>query len=250
MKTKNSPCCLLRLSRMTLAVLLPGLLTSCEGGDVSLQKELAELRERIRRAEQERDQAIRQKGEEADHRLGLEIRPVSVLQAKFEEAAKRLEQDAVASFPGYRPAGLRRGRFLYVFDEEEPYRIALELSLRPNATSALTPEIPPIEFEARATADGEWKMPGPPTLREMQAAASARAASQSSLGRRAQEQPSPFQPPGEGQASKGSAARIINWDERGVPPPSPGAAESRGEPAPPGSKTPRASESYEIHFRD
>jgi hypothetical protein len=251
MKTKNSPRCRLRLARMALSFLLPGLLLSCEGGDVSLQKELAELRERIRRSEQERDQAIRQKNDEADHRLGLEIHPVAVLQAKFEEAAKRLEEDVVASFPGYRPAALRRGKFIYVFDEEEPYRISLELSLRPNATSAQTPEVPPISFEARGTADGEWKMPGQPALREMQAAASARAASQSSLGRRAQEQPSPFQSPGDGQSSKGYGARVINWDERGAPPSQPSRpTDSRSEPAPPGSKTPRASESYEIRFRD
>src|SRR4029077_21061812 len=218
------------------------------------------------RAEQERDQAIRQKNDEADHRLGLEIHPVAVLQAKFEEAAKRLEEDVIASFPGYRPAALRRGKFIYVFDEEEPYRISLELSLRPNATSAQTPEVPPISFEARGTADGEWKMPGQPALREMQAAASARAASQSSLGRRAQEQPSPFQSPGDGQSSKGYGARVINWDERGAPPSQPSRPTesravrppprrallrgSRAEPAPPGSKPPRASESYEIRFRD
>ena len=141
------------------------------------------------------------------HPSGLEIHPVAALQKKFEEAAKRFEQDVIASFPGYRPASFKRGKFIYVFDEEDPYRIPVELSLRPNSTSALTPEVPPIFFEARGTVDGEWKMPGQAALREMQAAASARAASQSHAGRRAPEPASPLQAP------KGSSARIISWGD-------------------------------------
>ena len=191
MKTKNSPRRVLRLAWMGLAMLSACLLASCEGRDVSLQNELAELRERVRRAEQERDSAMQEKSRQPERAAGVEIQPVSTLQTKFEEAAKRFEQDVIATFPGYRPASIRRGTFAYVFDERDPYRILLELSLRPNSTSALTPEVPPITFEAQGTVDGDWKMPGQAALREMQAAASARAASQSHTGRRAQEPAAP-----------------------------------------------------------
>ncbi|MFZ0710953.1 MAG: hypothetical protein WAM53_13010, partial [Terrimicrobiaceae bacterium] len=138
MKTKNSPGRVLRLAWMGLAMLSACLLASCEGRDVSLQNELAELRERVRRAEQERDSAMQEKSRQPERAAGVEIQPVSTLQTKFEEAAKRFEQDVIATFPGYRPASIRRGKFAYVFDERDPYRILLELSLRPNSTSALT----------------------------------------------------------------------------------------------------------------
>jgi len=252
MKTKNSPRRRLRLAWMGLALLTACLLASCEGGDVSLQGELAELRERVRRAEQERDQAMREKSREAGHLAGVEIQPVSTLQKKFEEAAKRFEQDVIATFPGYRPASIKRGKFAYVFDEQDPYRIPVELSLRPNSASAMTPEVPPIVFEARGTADGEWKMPGQAALREMQATASARAASQSHAGRRAQGPASPSQPPATAQPSKGSGARIVSWGEEdsAAPQQSSRPQDSPAAPAAPRANTPRANESYEIRFND
>jgi hypothetical protein len=250
MKTKNSPRRRLRLAWMGLALLTACLLASCEGGDVSLQGELAELRERVRRAEQERDQAMREKSREAGHLAGVEIQPVSTLQKKFEEAAKRFEQDVIATFPGYRPASIKRGKFAYVFDEQDPYRIPVELSLRPNSASALTPEVPPIVFQARGTADGEWKMPGQAALREMQAAASARAASQSHAERRAQESASPS--PATAQSSKGPSAQIVSWgdEDSAAPQQSSRPQDSPAAPAPPSASTPRANESYEIRFND
>jgi hypothetical protein len=246
MKTKNSPRRRLGLALMELALLCACLLTSCEGGDVSLQSELAELRERVRRAELERDEAVREKSQEVKHPVGLEIQPVSTLQKKFEDATKRFEQDVIATFPGYRPASIKRGKFLYVFDEQDPYRIPVELSLRPNSVSALTPEVPPVVFEARGTVDGEWKMPGQAALREMQAAASARAASQSHAGRRAPEPAPPLQAP------KGSSARIINWadDDSSAPRQSSRPQDSPAAAATPSANTPRATESYEIRFNE
>jgi hypothetical protein len=252
MKTKNSPRRVLRLACMVLAMLSACLLASCEGRDVSLQNELAELRERVRRAEQERDSAIQEKSRQPEHVAGVEIQPVSSLQTKFEEAAKRFEQDVIATFPGYRPASIRRGKFAYVFDEQDPYRILLELSLRPNSTSALTPEVPPISFEARGTVDGEWRMPGQAALREMQAAASARAASQSHAGRRAAQEPPSPQPPATAQSPKGSGPRVVNWgDEESSAPQQPSRPQdSPAQPASPNANSPRASESYEIRFND
>jgi hypothetical protein len=246
MKTKNSLCRFLRPASMGIGLLAACLLASCEGRDVSLQNELAELRERVRRAERERDQAIQRKSREAERLAGVEIQPVSTLQKKFEEAAKRFEQDVIATFPGYRPASIKRGKFFYVFDEQDPYRTPVELSLRPNSASALTPEVPSVFFEARGTADGEWKMPGQAALREMQAAASARAASQSHAGRRAQETPSPS------QQSKGAGARIVSWADENpsAPQQSTRPQDSPAAPSTPSANTPRASESYEIRFDD
>jgi hypothetical protein len=252
MKTKNSPRRRLRLAWMKLALLTACLLASCEGRDVSLQSELSELRERVRRAEQERDQAMREKSRESGRLAGVEIQPVSILQKKFEEAVKRFEQDVIATFPGYRPASIKRGKFAYVFDEQDPYRIPVELSLRPNSASALTPEVPPIAFHARGTADGEWKMPGQAALREMQAAASARAASQSQTERRAQESASPSQPPATAQSSKGPSARIVSWgdEDSAAPQQSSRPQDSPAPHATPSANTPRADESYEIRFND
>ena len=252
MKTKNSPRRRLRLAGMGLALFTACLLASCEGRDVSLQSELSELRERVRRAEQERDQAMREKSRESGPLAGVEIQPVSILQKKFEEAVKRFEQDVIATFPGYRPASIKRGKFEYVFDEQDPYRIPVELSLRPNSASALTPEVPPIAFEARGTADGEWKMPGQAALREMQAAASARAASQSHAERRAQESASPSQPPTTAQSPKGPSARIVSWgnEDSAAPQQSSRPLDSPAPRATPSANTPRANESYEIRFND
>jgi hypothetical protein len=252
MKTKNSHRRGLRFARMGLAALSTCALASCEGGDASLQNELAELREKVRRAEQERDSAVQEKSRQAEQPAGVEIQPISTLQTKFEEAAKRFEQDVIATFPGYRPASIKRGKFAYVFDEQDPYRLLLELSLRPNSTSALTPEVPPIVFEARGTVDGEWKMPGQAALREMQAAASARAASQSHAGRRSQEPALPSQPSATAQSSKGSGARVVSWgdDDSSAPQQS---SRPQDAPAPsgtPSANTPRATESYEIRFKD
>ena len=252
MKTKNSPRRRLWLARMGLALLCACLLASCEGGDVSLQNELAELRERVRRAELERDQAMQEKSPEVKHLAGVEIQPISTLQKKFEEASKRFEQDVIATFPGYRPASVKRGKFVYVFDEQDPYRISVELGLRPNSASALTPEVPPIVFEARGTADGEWKMPGQAALREMQAAASARAASQSHAGRRGQEPASPSQPSATAQPSKGPGARIVTWGDKNssAPQQSSRPQDSPAATATPSANTPRANQSYEIRFND
>jgi hypothetical protein len=229
-----------------LALLAACLLASCEGRDASLQSELAQLREKVRRAEEERDQALRDKSNAPKPPSGAELQPLSALEGKFDEAAKRFEQDVVATFPGYRPASIRRGKFAYLLDEGDPYRTPVELSLRPNSASALTPDVPPVVFEARATKNGEWKMPGQAALREMQAAASARAASESQAGHPAPESPSASQP------SKGASSRSISWgdgassaSQRPQPPQDPPAAR-----ATPGTAAPRASESYEIRFND
>jgi hypothetical protein len=246
MKIKNSPPRCLRLDWARLALLAACLLASCEGRDASLQSELAQLREKVRRAEQERDQALRDKSNATKPPSGAELQPLSALEGKFDEAAKRFEQDVIATFPGYRPASIRRGKFAYLLDEEDPYRTPVELSLRPNSASALTPDVPPVVFEARATKNGEWKMPGQAALREMQAVASARAASESQAGRPALESPSASQP------SKGANSRTISWgdgassaSQRPQPPQDPPAAR-----ATPGTSAPRASESYEIRFKD
>ena len=87
-------------------------------------------------------------------------------------------------------------------------------------------------------------MPGQAALREMQAAASARAASQSHAGRRAPELASPLQAP------KGSSARIVSWadEDSSASPRAP--QDSPAAAATPSANTPRATESYEIRFND
>jgi hypothetical protein len=215
-----------------------------------MQAELAGLREKIRKAEAERDLSAKDKTDTAQDPSRGSLLPADTLKENLNKAMKTLEQNAIAAFPGYRPAPGKIGRLFYVYDAADPYRATVELNLQPISGSALTPELPKVLLEARAGIDGVWQMPGQSTLRELQAAAVAR----NSGDRRAPE-PSAApkvrsQPPG--PQSSGSA-RVIDWGD------SRSSAEQRRQPAAeqpaarsqqPSGNTPRATESYEIRFND
>ncbi|MEI8311985.1 MAG: hypothetical protein WCH98_14645, partial [Verrucomicrobiota bacterium] len=180
-------------------------LGGCENRDVSLQSELAGLREKIRKAEQERDQAERDRVTAEQALARGSLLPAPTLKEGLDRALKSLEQTAAATFPGYRPAPVKAGRIFYLFESDAPYRSSVELSLVPISGSALTPELPKLVVEARAGLDGEWQMPGQAALREFQAAAVARS---SMPGDRPQQAGQAATSPNRPQTQAGSA-RVI-----------------------------------------
>jgi len=225
------------LRAASLSALTVCLAAGCEGRDVSLQKELAELREKARLAEEELSQTTREKNAAEENLSRVQLRSSEALRSSFEQSRRRLEQDLNASFPGYRPEAITTGRLAYVYENGEPYRLLLEIKMQPTTSSALTPEVPPLVFEAKATPDGIWKTPTQAALREMLAATSAQAASQSRAPSRSQDSPALPKPSSPG-------ARAING---------PSSAPAQQPPIPtgvPSGNTPRASESYEIRFND
>jgi hypothetical protein len=234
METKNSSGFRSALAAASLSGLTFCLVAGCESGEVSLQKELAELREKARQAEEELSRSIRDKSAAEEKLSRVQLQSTETLRANFDQSRRRLEQDLISSFPGYRPAAINTGRLAYVYDNAEPYRLLLEVKLRPASSSALTPEVPPLVFEARAAADGIWQTPTQAALREMLAANSAQAASDSRTPPRTPDSSKPTAP----------GARTINW-----PSSSPAQPPSIPTGAPSGN-TPRASESYEIRFND
>lgn len=251
---RNKPPVRVFAAAAALALFLSG----CESRDVSLQAELAGLREKIRKSEQERDLAVRDRSDAEKELARGSLLPVATLRDALGDALKPLEQSAASAFPGYRPAPPKAGRIFYLYEAAAPYRAPVELALHPISISALTPELPKIVFEARAGADGAWQMPSASMLRELQAEALARSTSV------------PFQqqapvPPGRPQASAqppaqpqgpptSGGARVIEWgDSRGA-----GSARQPEQPTAPSAprapqqsgNTPRAAESYEIRFND
>ena len=151
------------------------LLSGCDTRDVSIQVELAGLREKIRKAEAERDVAAKDKATAEQNLERGSLLSIASLKEGLGKAMKSLDQNAIAAFPGYRPAPVKAGRIFYVYELTDPYRCALELNLVPISGSALTPELPKITVEVRAGSDGVWQVPGLATLRELQAAAVAKA---------------------------------------------------------------------------
>jgi len=233
-----------------LAIFLSG----CESRDVSLQAELAGLREKIRKSEMERDLAVRDRSDAEKELARGSLLPVATLRDALGDALKPLEQSAASAFPGYRPVPPKVGRIFYLYEAAAPYRAPVELALHPISGSALTPELPKIVFEARAGADGAWQMPSASTLRELQAEALARSTSgpvqqqAPVLSGRPQTPAQPQGPPTSG------GARVIDWgDSRSA-----GSARQPEQPAAPSAprapqqsgNTPRAAESYEIRFND
>jgi len=223
-----------------------------------MQAELAGLREKIRKAESERDLAAKDKAAAEQGLARGNILPVASLKEGLDKGLKSLDQTAKAAFPGYRPAPAKAGRIFYLYESSDPYRATVELNLVPISGSALTPDLPKVVFESRAGADGTWQMPGQSVLRELQAAAVAR--SSPAAERKPQAEPAPA-PPSRPQQSaqqpqpqpqQGGSARVIDWGD------SRGGGEARkppaDQPAPksaqPSGNTPRAAESYEIRFND
>lgn len=254
------------------------LFTGCEGRDQALQQELAELRERTRVASEEADAA-------KARLAGSEFKSLESLKASLEAASKKLGTDLAAAFPGYRTESVTASEIVFVLGEKEaPYRTTLEFRLKPSSPSALTPEMPPVITKVGADPAGVWKMPGQPQLREMQAAASAKATAQAQRQadpRPASHPPSPPtqptaqtpqappQPPSPSRqpAPHDPSARVISWgDER--PAPSAPSPEASGPPPaetqsvappqqhsqqPPRAPTsvpgqPAAGQTYEIRF--
>jgi hypothetical protein len=239
MKTKNLRCS--SLATLSAAFFLgwaPCFFSGCEGRDASLQNELSELREKVRLAGEERDQAIKERGERENKLASVKFLSSESLRENFEKSKHRLGQDLASAFPGYRPSSIKAGRLIYIFEEAEPYRLAVEVVMQPVSVSALTPGVPPLVFETRADPEGHWRMPALTTLRELQASASAQAASQS---RASQREPAPAPP----QPSWN--IRAFEW------PNAPASAPSSQAPsvsAPPSDNGRRANESYEIRFND
>jgi len=240
-----------------LAVLAGGLvLSGCDTRDVSMQVELASLREKIRKAEAERDLAAKDKTEAEQSLERGSLLPVATLKDGLGKAMKSLEQNAIAAFPGYRPAPGKAGRIFYAYETTDPYRSTLELNLVPISGSALTPELPKVAVEIRAGSDGVWQVPGQSTLRELQAAAVAK----TSADRRAPAEPPASAPPQKRpqQAVQqpaqppGGSARVIDWGDSqsssGERQPAPEQPASR-KPQPSGN-APHATESHEIRFNN
>ncbi len=225
------------------------LLSGCDRQDVSLQAELASLREKIRLAEADRDLAAKDQAAAKQEASRASLLPVADLKESLGKAMKSFEQNAIAAFPGYRPSPGKAGRIFYVYEAAEPYRASLELILVPISDSALTPELPKVLVEARAGVDGLWQMPSQAALREFQAAAVARSAGDR---RPLQEPAAPKSrnPAPQPAPQPGGSARVIDWGD------SQGPAEAR-KPEPPAQRSsqpsgqaPRAAESYEIRFND
>ena len=226
-----------------LAVFLGG----CENRDASLQAELAGLREKIRKTEQERDQAAKDKAVAEQSLARGSLLPAATLKEGIDRALKSLEQTAAATFPGYRPAPIKAGRIIYLYESKEPYRSPVELSLVPISGSALTPELPKMVVEARAGLDGEWQVPGQAALRELQVAAVAR--SSATTDRRPQAEPAA--PSQNRQEPQVGSVKVINWgDPPGGAVPRPAAGQAPPRSSQPSGNTPRATESYEIRFND
>jgi hypothetical protein len=225
--------------------------SGCENRDVSLQAELAGLREKIRKAEEERDLALRDRSDAEKELARGSLLPVATLRSALDDALKGLTQSAASAFPGYRPAPPRAGKIFYLYESSAPYRAPVELALVPVSGSALTPELPKIVFEARAGSDGTWQMPPASVLRELQSEAVARntaePAPQQDPVRPGRSQPSapPQSPPNAG------GARVIDWGDSK----NNDAARQPDQPAPPqaprqSGNTPRAAESHQIRFND
>lgn len=236
-----------------LRMLLPAVFASlfflggCESHDASLQAELAVLREKIRKAEQERDLASKEKADAEQALARGCLLAVATLKDGLDRSLKSLEQSATAAFPGYRPAPLKAGRIFYLYESDAPYRSPVELSLVPISGSALTPELPKMVVEARAGLDGEWQMPGQAALRELQAAAVARSSGPGD--RRPQAEPTaPSQNRPDPQVG---SVKMINWgDPSAGTVPRPASEQTAPRGSQPSGNTPRATESYEIRFND
>ena len=230
-----------------------------------MQVELAGLREKIRKAEAERDLAAKDKAEAEQSLERGSLLPVEMLKDGLDKAMKSLEKNAIAAFPGYRPAPGKAGRIFYAYEMTDPYQTTLELNLVPISGSALTPELPKMVVEIRAGTDGVWQVPGQPRLRELQAAAVARTSAvqrapseppAASVPQKRPQQAAQQQAPQLAQPPGGSA-RIINWGDSqsrsGATQPAP-AQPAPEQPAPrnpqPSGNTPRATESHEIRFKD
>jgi hypothetical protein len=244
---RSGPIRIFARARMAAGLAFLVMLSGCDNRDVSMQAELAGLREKIRKAEAERDLSAKDKTDANQDPSRGGLLPADTLKENLAKAMKALEQNAIAAFPGYRPAPGKIGRLFYVYDAADPYRATVELNLQPISGSALTPELPKVLVEARAGGDGVWQMPGQSTLRELQAAAVAR----NSGDRRPAEPAAKIRSQPPGPQSSGSA-RVIDWGDprNSAEPRQPAAEQPAARSQQPSGNTPRATESYEIRFND
>ena len=221
---------------------------ACENADMALQEEMATLRERVEQAEAAAEAA---RAESARTRMP----DAGKIKAGLEVATEKMARNVPTALPGYRTQAVKVGPVVYLIEGgENPIRASLEIRVRPTSPSALTPELPPITFVAMADEAGNWQMPGAPELRELQAAASARAVAQADAARR--ESPprgaAPATSTGESAPAPPSDpnARVISWGDD-----SPGPAQAAPQPpaqapaaAPSSPRLPKADQSYEIRF--
>jgi len=232
---------------LVLCSLAAGIFAGCEGKDASLQAEMAELREKARLAVEE--------SEQAKARLAkVQLLSPETLKSSLEQSLQKLGPQLVSAFPGYRPDTVKAGRLYYVFGEEEaPYRAQIQFQLKPANTSALTPDIPPVEIEFQALRSGEWQVPAPAVLRELQASATARAASRTSS---AVSRPTTDQRPErstQAPASGDPNTRVISWgDAPSAPAPQAQNPQKSGNNAAPSvpANLPSAEQTFEIRFND
>jgi hypothetical protein len=235
MKTKN------RAGRnFVLPVVLVTIVGGCEWQDVSMQKEMSELREKLRQAESAKATPVPKPVAAAPAPAGPAL-PEEAIQSALKKGAAELEQGVIGAFPGYRPESLAFGKVVFVYGEERPYRASVELRLRPVGASALTPEVPPVRFEVTANRDGAWSVPGQPALRQMLAEASARAASQSRTP--PQRQPEPVKPVG-----GGGDPRPVSWGESAAQGGQVAPVQPAATPRRPVQGVPSADQTYEIRF--
>ncbi len=218
-------------------------LMGCDGGDDSLQSEMAELRERVRIAESERDRAIREGDSSKSKAESTHVVGLDVLRGNMDAATKRIREELVATFIGYRVDSISSGQIAYVFEGDEPYRGTVEFALRPANASAQIAEVPPVVIELRAGPSGQWQIPTRAMLRENLVNASARAASRPRTAGPVETPPAQTSPPG-----NPAGARVISWGDPAVPNPAPAAPNPGRAPSGPGG--PRATETREIRFND
>ena len=241
MQPKNSgiiPC-----GRLVILALTGCMIVGCESRDASLQAEMAELKEKARIAVEE--------SEQAKARLAkVQLLSAESLKSSLEPSLQKLGPQLVAAFPGYRPDTVKAGRLFYVFNEEQaPYRAVVQFQLKPVSVSALTPEIPPVEIEFQALRSGEWQTPPATVLRELQAAASARAANRSSAPA---QRPASDQRP-EKPVPADPNTRVISWGDGSAPsqgrPVNNTSPQEATAPSVP-SNLPSAEQTFEIRFND
>jgi hypothetical protein len=226
------------------AILTAGMFPACEHADRALQQEIAELRERADQAEAAAEAAKAEAGQ-------LRRPDAAKMKSALEAATKKLARDVPGALPGYRPEAVKIGPIVYRIEGGgNPFRAPLEIRVRPSSPSALTPNLPPITVEAVADKDGNWQLPGPPELRELQAAASARAVAKADASRR-ENPPAPSHPAPQTAhpPANDPNARVITWGDQ------PATQQTPTQQPPPTTRPPtsspnlpKADQSYEIRF--
>jgi len=246
----------LRLQTQTVVVAAAFLLAGCEARDEALQKELSDLREAARAAKEE--------AEAAKARLAkVQLVDAETLRAGLSSSLESFKRDLPSLFPGYRVGSIEPGEIYYVFsDSSQPYRSRMKVAMQGTESAARTPELPSLLIEVKADPSGAWSLPDQAKLREIQAAAMAKASERAQATRAAQQgqrqaaaPQAPAQPPPQRPQTPVPSdpnARVISWgDEPAAPPPAanpPPAQPGTGGQRRPNPNLPKADQSYEIRF--